>query len=137
MGTVKADITLKKSSDVMNALHGLIPEADVHAATVQAVVDTGSMTLIINEKMREQLDLTVIDRKFVRVADGRRVECKVTEPVEIFWKNRSAVERAIVIPESPVVLLGVTPLEVMDLMVDPVSLQLVGAHGDDWTEWVM
>ena len=137
MGTVKVDVTLKKSSDVMNALNGLIPKENVHATTVQAVVDTGSMTLIINEKMREQLDLTVIDRKFVRVADGRRVECKVTEPVEIYWKNRSAVEMAVVIPESPVVLLGVTPLEVMDLMVDPVNLELVGVHGDDWTEWVM
>ena len=137
MGTVKAEITLKKSSDVTNALHGHIPEADVHSVTVQAVVDTGSMTLIINEEMRERLALTVVNRKNVRVADGRRVECMVTEPVEIYWKNRSAVERAIVVPEAPAVLLGVTPLEVMDLVVDPVNLELTGAHGDEWTEWVM
>ena len=137
MGTVKAEVTLKKSGDVTNALSGLISEADIHSVTVQATVDTGSMTLIINEEMRSRLALTAVDRKFVRVADGRRVECAVTEPVEICWKNRSAVERAVVVPEAPVVLLGVTPLEVMDLMVDPVRLELVGAHGDEWTEWIL
>ena len=57
--------------------------------------------------------------------------------MEIYWKNRSAVERAIVVPGAPVALLGVTPLEVMDLMVDPVSLELKGVHGDEWSEWVM
>jgi len=136
MGTVKAEITLKRSSDVANALSGLIPEKDVHTVTVQATVDTGAMTLIINEEMRERLGLGVTDRKFVRVADGHRVECMLTEPVEIYWKNRSSVENAIVIPGAPEVLLGVRPLEGLDLMVDPVNLKLVGVHGDEWTEWV-
>jgi len=134
---VKAEITLKNSNDVGNARKGQLSEADIHMATVQATVDTGTMTLIINEEMRERLGVGVADRKFVRVADGRRVECLVTEPVEIYWKNRSSVEKAIVLPGVPEVLLGVTPLEVMDLMVDPVSLNLVGAHGDEWTEWVL
>ena len=137
MGTVKAAITLKKSSDVALAQNGFIPKEYVRTVTVEATVDTGSMTLIINEETRELLALRVVDKKFVRVADGRRVECGVTEPVEIHWKNRSAVERAIVVPRAPAVLLGVTPLEVMDLMVDPVRLELVGAHGDEWTEWVL
>ena len=136
MGTVKTEITLKNSGDVTSAQRGHILDTDVHAVTVEAVVDTGSMTLIINEEMRKQLALSVVSRKYVRVADGRRVECMVTEPVEIHWKNRSAVERAVVVPQAPRVLLGVTPLEVMDLMVDPVHLELVGAHGEEWTEFV-
>jgi clan AA aspartic protease len=137
MGTVKAEITLKKLSDVLYANGGLIPAADIHTVTVQAVVDTGSVALIINEGMRERLGLGMEDRKFVHVADGRRVECVVTEPVEIYWKNRHVIERAIVLPEGPEVLLGVRPLEVMDLMVDPVHLELVGVHGPDWIEWVV
>jgi clan AA aspartic protease len=137
MGTVKAEITLKKLSDMTCASKGIIPEADIHTATVQATVDTGSMTLIINEKLRERLDLSAEDRKFVRVADGRRVECVLTEPVKIYWKDRSTIEQAVVLPEGPEALLGVTPLEVMDLMVDPVNLDLVPAHGPDWAEWVV
>ena len=137
MGTVKTEITLKKSVDVAMALNGTIPETDVHAVTIQAVVDTGSMTLIINEEMRKRLALEAVGKKFVKVADGRSVECVLTEPVEIWWKNRSTVERALVVPQAPEVLLGVTPLEVIDLMVDPVHLELVGAHGNEWTEWVL
>jgi len=137
MGTIKSEITIKKTFDVLMAQNGIIPESEIHAATVQAVVDTGSMTLIINEEMRKHLALEAVDKKFVRVADGRSVECVLTEPVEIWWKNRSSVERALVVPQAPEVLLGVTPLEVMDLMVDPVRLELVGAHGNEWTEWVL
>jgi clan AA aspartic protease len=136
MGTVKTEITLKRSSDVANVLSGLIQEKDVHMLTVQATVDTGAMTLIINEEIRERLGLGVADKKFVRVANGQRVECLVTEPVEVYWENRSSVEKAIVMPGLSEVLLGVTPLEAMDLMVDPVNLKLLGAHGDEWTEWV-
>ena len=137
MGIVKAEITLKKSSDIVLAKNGYIPDDYIHTVTIEATVDTGSMTLVINEEMRERLALNIEDRKFVRIADGRRVECMVTEPVEIHWKNRSAHERAIVVPGAPEVLLGVTPLEVMDLIVDPVRLVLVGAHGDEWTEWIL
>jgi len=136
MGTVKAEIILKNSNDMGNARKGLLSEIDVHTLTVQATVDTGAMSLIINEEMRERLGLGVTDRKALRVADGRRVECVVTEPVEIYWKNRSVIEKAIVIPGAPEVLLGVRPLEGLDLMVDPVNLKLVGVHGDEWTEFV-
>jgi clan AA aspartic protease len=136
MGTVKAEITLKNVHDMAYAAIGSISAADVHTVTVQAMVDTGSMGLIINEEMRERLGLGLTDRKAVRVADGRRVECVVTEPVDIYWKNRSVIEKAIVIPGAPEVLLGVRPLEGLDLMVDPVNLKLVGVHGDEWTELV-
>jgi hypothetical protein len=34
------------------------------------------------------------------------------------------------------VLLGVYPLEEMDLMVDVVNQRLVGAHGDEWMRYV-
>jgi len=136
MGTVKAEIILKNSNDMGNARKGLLSEIDVHTLTVQATVDTGSMGLIINEEMREQLSLGLINRKALRVADGRRVECVVTEPVEIYWENRFVIENAVVIPGAPEVLLGVRPLEGLDLMVDPVNLKLVGVHGDEWTEFV-
>jgi len=136
MGTVKAELTLKNLHDMAYAANGSISATDVHTVTLQAMVDTGSMGLIINEEIRERLGLGLTDRKALRVADGRRVECVVTEPVEIYWKNRFVIENAVVIPSAPEVLLGVRPLEGLDLMVDPVNLKLVGVHGDEWTEFV-
>ena len=51
-------------------------------------------------------------------------------PVDIYWKNRSSSQRAVVIPGAEDVLLGAIPLEDMDLMVNPVNQELVGIHGD-------
>jgi hypothetical protein len=37
---------------------------------------------------------------------------------------------ALLVDDAQEILLGVYPLEGMDLMVDPVNLKLTGAHGD-------
>jgi hypothetical protein len=49
--------------------------------------------------------------------------------VQIRWKDRFATVDAVVFPEGKP-LLGVIPLEFMDLIVDPIRRELVGAHGD-------
>jgi hypothetical protein len=66
----------------------------------------------------------------VRIANGERLACPVTEAVEINWKNRQSVMRAVAIPGLPQTLLGLLPLEEMDLVVHPSKHELVGAHGD-------
>jgi hypothetical protein len=41
------------------------------------------------------------------------------------------VSYAVVLPEGKEILLGVIPLEGMDLMVNPCAQRLEGAHGDE------
>jgi len=130
MGTVHTEITLKNMVNVVNAQKGIVSEKDVQSITVTAVVDTGAASLVINEEQCQKLGLGIRMERSARVADGRRVICKVTEPVEIQWKNRRTSCEAMVIPGAETVLLGAIPLEGMDLMVNPVSLELVGVHGE-------
>ena len=130
MGSVYAEIILKNANDNANCARGLIKEQDVHSVTVNALVDTGAMSLVINEDMCKKLGLRIIGEKSALVANGKRVYCKVTEPVEINWKNRASSIRAVVVPGARKVLLGVIPLEDMDLMVNPGTRELIGAHGD-------
>ena len=52
-------------------------------------------------------------------------------PLEIWWKDRSFVLNTMVIPNASEILLGALPLEGMDLIVDPLGENLVGAHGDE------
>jgi hypothetical protein len=52
----------------------------------------------------------------MNVTGGKKVLCKITDPVTIYWKNRFASVNAAVIPEGKP-LLGVIPLEFMDLIV--------------------
>ena len=131
MGIVHAEITLKNSWDVGNANKGLINESEIRQTTVRAMVDTGAGTLIINEKLRERLGLEIQGLRRATFANEAKEICKVTEPVEINWKERSSSVRALVVPDSREVLLGAIPLEDMDLIVDPVRQVLTGAHGDD------
>jgi hypothetical protein len=52
MGTVFAEITLKNGSDLVRLQDGTITDKDVRSLTVNAVVDTGAVSLVINEEIR-------------------------------------------------------------------------------------
>jgi len=129
MGNVFAELTLKNGSDLVRLNDGHISDKDVRSVTVRALVDTGAVTLIINEAVCQKLGLAIEDTRTATLADGNKVNCKITEPVRIYWKERNVSCQAAVIPSGEV-LLGVIPLEFMDVIVDPVAEQLVGAHGD-------
>jgi len=129
MGNVFAEITVKNSRDLFNARDGIISENDVRTLTLNALVDTGASTLVINEDMCQKLGLSIEEIRFANLAGGSRMECKITEPVQICWKERKASCNALVFPGGNA-LLGLIPLEFMDLMVDPVRQELTGAHGD-------
>jgi clan AA aspartic protease len=131
MGTVYAEITLKNVKDIMKAEEGLITEPEIRQTTVQAVVDTGAMTLVINERLRCQLGLEIQGTKQATLADDTKKTIKIAETVEVCWKNRSMTCRPLVAFESGEVLLGAIPLEDMDLIVDPVRQILSGAHGEE------
>ncbi|MDR1868959.1 MAG: retroviral-like aspartic protease family protein [Treponema sp.] len=129
MGNVFAELTLKNGGDLIRLNDGHISDKDVRSVTVNAVVDTGAVTLIINDDVCQKLGLAIEGTRTATLADGNKVNCKVTEPVRICWKDRDVSCQAVVIPKGEI-LLGVIPLEFMDLIVDPVAEQLVGAHGD-------
>jgi len=89
MGIVNAEITLKNAGDVINVRRGIIKEPEIHQAVVQAVVDTGAMTLVINEQLRLQFGLGIMGSKEATLANNVKETVKVAEPVDIHWKNRS------------------------------------------------
>jgi len=127
---VQAEITLKNYDDVSDVNKKRIGEHEVRQATVTAIVDTGSMYMVIPEELSQKLGLMATGERTAHIADGRRVNCKVIEAVEVQWKNRDIVVPAITIPGSEKVLLGAMALEGMDLMVNHVAQEVVGVHGD-------
>jgi clan AA aspartic protease len=131
MGTVYAEITLKNVGDEFRVQDGRITEQEIRTLKVRAMVDTGAGTLIINEETRQKLGLSIQGLRRATLADGGKAFYQMTEPVRIVWKNRDAVCRAMVLPDSDEILLGVIPLEDMDLIVDPSKRELTGAHGDE------
>jgi clan AA aspartic protease len=131
VGTVYADITLKNAGDITRVGDGHLKESEIRAATVRALVDTGAGTLVISEWICKTLGLKIQGLRRTTFGNDTKAACKLTEPVEIHWKDRSAVCRALVTSGDGEVLLGAIPLEDMDLIVNPVKRELVGAHGDE------
>ena len=131
MGLVYADITISNLIDVGLERRGFLKKPEIRQTTVTAMVDTGAATIIIDEDTRQKLGLEIVGDKGAELADGTKHRYAITEPVEIQWKDRTAVCYAMVVPGSNDVLLGAIPLEIMDLIIHPSKQELTGAHGDE------
>jgi len=137
MGIVREDIILTNAMDEALAERGQFDAEKVRSVTVNSVVDTGAITLVINEEVREKLGLRIIEQRYAKLADGNRTLCNLTEPIHIQWKNRNCRITAYVVPTANNVLLGAIPLEDMDLIVDPVKQQLIGRHGEEIVSYLL
>jgi hypothetical protein len=129
MGSFNVMITLKNAIDVAAAERGYIQPQAVREIEVSALVDTGAMTLVINEETRLALGLNILEPCPVTVANGNRLQGSIAEAVNVHWQGRSMTCRPLVLPCGNI-LLGSIPLENMDLMADVVNQKLVGVHGD-------
>ena len=86
---------------------------------VNALVDTGATFMCVTEEIALQLgfDIDEVSQQTVTLADGRQRKVPKIAPIEIGFENRSYVTEAVVLGNEP--LLGVIPLEAMDLVIDP------------------
>jgi len=129
MGLVYADITLQNAFDVTAAHKGIIANEAVKTLSVKALVDSGAITLTINDEIAKQLDLEVKDQVDVELADGTRGKNDLVGPVDIRFQNRITSCLALVLPGATEVLLGAIPMEGMDVIIDPKFEQLT-VHPD-------
>src|SRR5208282_708964 len=90
---------------------------DVQPVQADALVDTGSIYLVIPEHVQLQLQLEKQGTKEVTLADGSRRMIPYVGPVETRFKNRVAYVGAVVMGDE--VLLGAIPMEDMDLVLLP------------------
>ena len=81
------------------------------------MADTGAVRLCIPDRICIQLQLEQIDSREVTLADGTRKLAPYVGPIEIRFKNRIGFAGALVMGDQ--VLLGVIPMEDMDLVVVP------------------
>ncbi len=86
---------------------------------VKALVDTGATFMCVTEDNAIQLgfDISEVRMQAVTLADGHQRMVPKIAPIEIAFGNRAYVTEAVVLGNEP--LLGVIPLEAMDLIVDP------------------
>ncbi|MBC8035501.1 MAG: clan AA aspartic protease [Chitinophagaceae bacterium] len=125
MGLVYADIHIINGGDLEMVRRGYMDKDEVKGMWVNMLVDTGAIMLAINERIQEQLQLPVVERKKAQLANGYIVEYDVVAPVELKFRNRRTSCQAMVLPGDSEPLLGAIPLEDMDVLIHPQTQQLI------------
>jgi clan AA aspartic protease len=125
MGLVFAEIELTSVDDLVLHRRGFLEKDKIKTVKVKSLVDTGSFMLAINDEIRNQLDLPLLEKQFSVLADETQIEVEVVGPIEVRFENRRTTCDAVVIPHSRDVLLGAIPMEDMDVLIDPRQQKLV------------
>jgi DNA-binding NtrC family response regulator len=89
MGYVHAEIELTNHGDVEMNYRGLLPENEIRRVTTRALVDSGAWDLVINEEVQRRLNLRVLGKQTVRLADETLLEVEIVGPVEVRFEERS------------------------------------------------
>ena len=69
MGEIKATIELKNDRDIFLYEKGEMNESDVRGLTIEAMVDTGAVMLLLPQDMVEKLGLKIEGRVIVTLAN--------------------------------------------------------------------
>ena len=127
MGEIRASVTLVNQGDREDVRRGHGVDADVRRTTVEGVVDTGAVSLIIPEEIATELGLQYEGTRTVVYADERREQRPVTN-VTVEIGNLVTWTEAIVGPAGSQVLVGQLVLEALDLIADCRNHTLAPRH---------
>ena len=119
MGLVYADIQLTNGDDLALVRRKLMDPGQVRTMTISVNADSGAYMLCINEQVRAQLDLALLDKQVAELADGSVRDVPIAGPVEVRFENRRTNCNAMVLPGNSEILLGEIPMEDMDLVILP------------------
>ena len=118
MGEIVAQVELENPGDRALAAHGHREDSQVRKSSVDAVVDTGAVMLVLPRNVVERLGLETQRTVVVTCADERREERPVAGPVTVRIGNRFMNTDCVVGPPLSEPLLGQIVLEALDLIAD-------------------
>ena len=130
MGEMRSNVKLENTVDrgVFDRGHG--EERAIRGATVDGVVDTGAVTLVLPQNVVERLGLEQQGTAFVTCADERRDERPLAGPVTVRIGNRAMVTHCVVGPPLGEPLIGQVVLETLDLIADCTNRTLTPRYPD-------
>jgi len=96
---------------------------ELAAIEVKALADTGAMHLRLPEHVVIQLELAEREMREVTFADGSKRLLSYVGPVEVRFGNRRCYVGALVLGDE--VLLGTIPIDDMDLVVRPMTREVL------------
>ena len=128
MGEIRSDVTLENTIDRGYFDRGDRQESDIRRTIVDAMVDTGAVSLFLPEDIVEHLGLEQLGTAVVTYADERQDERPLAGPVTVRIGNRAMVGDCIVGPARSEALIGQVVLERLDLIADCANHTLAPRH---------
>lgn len=118
MGEIVVHCQVENTVDRVNADDGLVPASRVRQASVQGVVDTGAVMLMLPQNLVERLGLQTCQTVIVAYADERKEERLVAGPVTVRIGDRVTQTQCVIRPPLSEVLIGQLVLEAVDMVAD-------------------
>ena len=117
-GYIYAELELTNEDHLALSRHGMMPEEEIKRVTCRALVDSGAWDLVINEDIQSRLNLPVLGRETVKLADETLLQVDIVGPIEVRFEDHFTITRAVVLPGTSEVLLGAYPLQGLDAFID-------------------
>ena len=124
MGEIVASMELENTVDREVVRQGLRDESTVRRATVEGVVDTGAVMLVLPEDVVDRLELATQREVVVACANEYRETRQVAGPVRVHIGNRFMNADCVIGPPSSEPLIGQIVLEALDLVADSANRTL-------------
>jgi hypothetical protein len=119
------EIEVANNGDLAPMSRDLLPPDQARRETVQGLVDSGAMKLVLPQAVVKRLGLPLGDKILVCYDDGRRVRREGAQGVYIQRLGRHGTFTAIDEPKRTTTLVGAIVLEDLDLLVDCSAQQVV------------
>ena len=118
MGEIAVNIELENPEDRGFFERGHGQESDIRRTSIEAIVDTGAVMLVLPQNVVERLGVRTRRTAIVTYADERREERPVAGPLTIHVCNRFMSTDCVVGPPLGEALIGRIVLEALDLIAD-------------------
>ena len=118
MGEIAVDIELENPGDRALFERGHGRESDIRRTSIEAIVDTGAVMLVLPQNVVERLGVRTRRTAVVTYADERKEERPVAGPLTIHLCNRFMSTDCVVGPPLSEPLIGQIVLEALDLIAD-------------------
>ena len=126
MGYVYAEIELTNEDDLAAQRRGWATESEIRRVTTRALVDSGAWDLVISEEIQQQLQLPLMGKECVTLANETLLELDLVGPVQVRFETQAVLVRsALVMPATTQVLLGAYPMQGLDVYIDPKTERLL------------
>ena len=118
MGEVRTNAILENDGDIFMYTEGKIKKNEIRSVQIDALVDNGSVMILLPQDVAETLGLKKIAKTIVTLANEEKIELYMAGTISLTICNRNMKTDCLIGPPQCEPLIGQLVLERLDLIID-------------------